>query len=1206
MQDALGRRTTTVYDEVGNAVARVDALNRRTTTVFDELQRAVANVDALGNRATSIYDAVGQVTASVDALGRRTTAVFDAVGNVVEMQDALGNRTTSVFDAANRQIASVDALGRRTTTVFDVRGQVEAMVDGLGTFTQNVFDANGNTLASIDALGNRTTSVYDELNRAYAQVDALGNRTTSVFDAVGNRTASIDALGRRTTFNYDAMNRIITKTDALNGVESYTFDSRGNRTSLTDPVGNTTTWVYDSLNRVTTETDPLGANKTFAYDEIGKLISQTDRVGKRRDFGYDAVDRRTSEVWVTSGTAVQTQTWNYDAAHQLLSTSDPDGTYTYTYDDAGRVSTVQQPFSLTLTFQYDAVGNRTRVQDSKGGTTTITFDTRNRQTVEELGGSGITGVKQTRTYTLNDQLATATRETYTMGMWQTAGTSTYSYDALDRTTGITHKNNMGMAIATYVYAYDAENRLTSEVLNGTTRTYSYDNTNQLTSDAGTAYSYDANGNRNMSGYSTGVGNRISTDGVRTYTHDANGNVTQTTVGANGETWVYGYDHRNQLLTAAYSATSGGAVTKRVTFAYDSYGNKISREAWDGTTTTTERYGHDGWDTAKPAPIGNENFDVWVDLDGSNTLTTRRMYGPEFDGLTLRENAAGDVGWYLTDRLGSVRGITNGSGTPLTTLTYNAWGEVLTNSTPAQSDSRTYTGRIADTLIGGYDYRDRWFLHSRFLQQDFEGFTPGDANLFRYVGNGPTNATDPSGKWLWVRQGDEGPWVEYLNSKGLKARAVKNDSVTWVGSRPRMVIMVENRAALRDWAKNAPNEWEMRVANALLSTEKSPADTSLNLMANKNWRIDRWELNDSDYEFGQKEYFLSIDGAKYNQQAAKDLTPTQQQRLPQYRSWTDEGLDAVLQQVIKKYPDDKELIVRALAVGLKIDADDLTLTSDRYKGNMAASPPRITLDSKHLLNTPRTVEWAADALHDALHEYLKPNRVTRFLDGVGRICMSEYIKHADVDPEFKSWLENHLIEQDTLNRLGVNTVISSGKDIVINNTVGAVLVIPTLQAASRLAGKGVKAARKAVADEFLMLGRRGGAVVDDAQFLHHQKIFKELGVDLTRSSSLRGELQLTTRQAAAFRPPKTAKNPTDLPQLVVRDDATWFEFMHEYFHYEYYKLNPAKCMQELAKGNRLPSEQYVYDSFRKGILWKELSPAEQKKSIEYITSYGGTP
>jgi len=36
------------------------------------------------------------------------------------------------------------------------------------------------------------------------------------------------------------------------------------------------------------------------------------------------------------------------------------------------------------------------------------------------------------------------------------------------------------------------------------------------------------------------------------------------------------------------------------------------------------------------------------------------------------------------------------------------------------------------------------LAGRFLQEDPEGFAAGDANLYRYVGNGPTNATDPSG------------------------------------------------------------------------------------------------------------------------------------------------------------------------------------------------------------------------------------------------------------------------------------------------------------------------------------------------------------------------------------------------------------------------------------------------------------------------------
>ena len=35
-----------------------------------------------------------------------------------------------------------------------------------------------------------------------------------------------------------------------------------------------------------------------------------------------------------------------------------------------------------------------------------------------------------------------------------------------------------------------------------------------------------------------------------------------------------------------------------------------------------------------------------------------------------------VSWYLTDHLGSVRGLTDGNGSPLTTLSYDVWGTVL--------------------------------------------------------------------------------------------------------------------------------------------------------------------------------------------------------------------------------------------------------------------------------------------------------------------------------------------------------------------------------------------------------------------------------------------------------------------------------------------------------------------------------------------------
>jgi hypothetical protein len=208
--------------------------------------------------------------------------------------------------------------------------------------------------------------------------------------------------------------------------------------------------------------------------------------------------------------------------------------------------------------------------------------------------------------------------------------------------------------------------------------------------------------------------------------------------------VYTYDNRNQLVSAAESVTDGGTVTARVTYVYDAFGNKIERDYWNGTTTTTERYGLDGWNPAKPTPVGIENFDDVLDLDGTNALTERRLFGPGTDELTLREDGSGTVGWYLTDHLGNVRGITDGSGAPLTTISYDGWGNVLSNSTSAQSDRYLKGASQYDSVLGLWQ-NDVRFTNGKFWnQEDPKGFDAGDANLRRVVGNAPTIATDPSG------------------------------------------------------------------------------------------------------------------------------------------------------------------------------------------------------------------------------------------------------------------------------------------------------------------------------------------------------------------------------------------------------------------------------------------------------------------------------
>src|SRR5438093_11227567 len=113
--------------------------------------------------------------------------------------------------------------------------------------------------------------------------------------------------------------------------------------------------------------------------------------------------------------------------------------------------------------------------------------------------------------------------------------------------------------------------------------------------------------------------------------------------------------------------------------YDARGNLSERDYWDGSTTATERYGQDGWDPAKPMALGNESFDAWVDLNGSNNLTMRRTFGTQFDELIARQDSGGAVRWYLADYQRSVRLLSDNSGTVVGTLAYSAFGQVTSSS-----------------------------------------------------------------------------------------------------------------------------------------------------------------------------------------------------------------------------------------------------------------------------------------------------------------------------------------------------------------------------------------------------------------------------------------------------------------------------------------------------------------------------------------------
>ena len=152
-------------------------------------------------------------------------------------------------------------------------------------------------------------------------------------------------------------------------------------------------------------------------------------------------------------------------------------------------------------------------------------------------------------------------------------------------------------------------------------------------------------------------------------------------------------------------------------------------------------------------MGTESSDAWADLDSSGAVTSRRLFGPGFDDPLARLGGAGAGGgasWYGSDVRGSVTSVFTTGGTVTGTRSYAAFGAV-TGESGAGLDRYGYTAREWDSVAGLQYSRARMYdpAAGAFTGEDPIGFGAGDSNLRRYVGNGPTNASDPSGLQWWV-------------------------------------------------------------------------------------------------------------------------------------------------------------------------------------------------------------------------------------------------------------------------------------------------------------------------------------------------------------------------------------------------------------------------------------------------------------------------
>jgi YD repeat-containing protein len=157
--------------------------------------------------------------------------------------------------------------------------------------------------------------------------------------------------------------------------------------------------------------------------------------------------------------------------------------------------------------------------------------------------------------------------------------------------------------------------------------------------------YDANGNLTGSGVVNGADNQVQSIGSTGYLYNQAGNRFMMYSGLTSFDEYY-YDNRNRLD----EIVAGPSFTTDVQFSYDPANQRIQEEDVNGGTTSYTEFTYD--------PAG----DLLIAQNASGTLTNLYMPdptgsagSPQAGGVAplTQEDANGNIGWLLTDQIGSV-------------------------------------------------------------------------------------------------------------------------------------------------------------------------------------------------------------------------------------------------------------------------------------------------------------------------------------------------------------------------------------------------------------------------------------------------------------------------------------------------------------------------------------------------------------------------
>lgn len=789
---------------------------------YNDMGHVIRSVDPVGRTFSNVYASNG-----IDLLETRQTRAgnnvllskieYDNWHRPIVVTNRSGNKTRYQYDERGLLVKQIDAANNEWEIAYDKSGY-PSLLKGPGggdsVLAKFSYDRIGRISSSTDSNGHTFQMKYDNADRLIEKTFEDGTSERFTYDKL-DAVAYQDRAGRVTKRTYDNQDRLTSITDPMGRKSQYEWCLCGALRKLTDPAGHSTEWHHDIAGRIIQKKFANGTETTFEYEKDGhRLALSTDALKQKTLYSYNLDDTLAEIAYQNAVNPTSTTKYQNDTDYPVVkSVSNGLGTISFEYHPIGRAgaglpSTISNSIipNSTISLEYDASSNVVR-RSINGEANAISSkydaigriisentalgefnysygdDTRKLSNclskisypngiVTKFNYEGQSGEERLQSI-INSANNVISQFDYgydksgQIVKWQEgfAGKSTaqfaLSYDDAGQLTDAV--NQIGDNSQIYHYQYDlASNRILSKT-RSTVRECAYNSMNELISLATKAAESQPTAAEEV---------------VENLKYDANGNLL-----SDGEK-SYRWDANNRLIRIDYSKTG-----KATEFAYDALGQR---------SRITE-LGADG----KPV---KQSFLVWWQ---GGVCEERNEKGEVLKKLfKLGENIDGKNFFFGRDHLGSTRQTLDGSGTVISRLDYDPFGQPFLREGSHVPDLQ-YAGYFTHapsglnlTLNRAYNSKlGRWLSRDPIGEFGLAGKPDNiplklgneifSSNLYSYVGNNSVQAVDRLGLQSVFESNSGGQYQSNINGtqEGIQPAVQQDirvpnqlmDPASWAGN-----------------------------------------------------------------------------------------------------------------------------------------------------------------------------------------------------------------------------------------------------------------------------------------------------------------------------------------------------------------------------------------------------------------------------------------